>query len=50
MGWKLATVDDVDVSTMTGAAATRLLEARAATARRLEFDRTLAPLPNYQHG
>ena len=50
VGWKLEKVDDVDVSEMTGAAATRLLEARAATARRLEFDRTLAPLPNYQHG
>ena len=50
VGWKLATVDDVDVSTMTGAAATRLLEERAANARRLEFDRTLAPLPNYNHG
>ena len=50
VGWRLAKVDDVDVSTMTGGEATRLLEARAATARRLEFDRTLAPLPNYQHG
>ena len=50
VGWRLAKVDDADVSEMTGAAATQLLEARAATARRLEFDRTLAPLPNYQHG
>ena len=50
VGWRLAKVDDVDVSTMTGAAATRLLEERAANARRLEFDRTLAPLPNYNHG
>ena len=45
VGWKLATVDDVDVSTMTGAAATRLLEERAVNARRLEFDRTLAAPP-----
>ena len=50
VGWRLAKVDDVDVSTMTGGEATRLLEARAANARRLEFDRTLAPLPNYNHG
>ena len=50
VGWKLATVDDVDVSTMTGGEATRLLEARAANARRLTFDRTLPPLPNYNHG
>ena len=50
VGWRLAKVDDVDVSEMTGAAATQLLEARAANARRLTFDRTLAPLPNYQHG
>ena len=50
VGWKLEKVDDVDVSEMTGGEATRLLEARAANARRLEFDRTLAPLPNYNHG
>ena len=50
VGWKLEKVDDVDVSEMTGAAATRLLEERAAHARRLEFDRTLPPLPNYNHG
>ena len=48
VGWKLEKVDDVDVSEMTGAAATRLLEARAANARRLTFDRTLPPLPNYE--
>ena len=42
VGWKLEKVDDVDA--MTGEA-TRLLEARAANARRLEFDRTLAPAP-----
>ena len=47
VGWKLEKVDDVDVSTMTGGEATRLLEARAATARRLEFDRTPPPRPNY---
>ena len=35
---------------MTGAAATQLLEERAANARRLGFDRTLPPLPNYHHG
>ena len=34
VGWRLAKVDDVDVSEMTGGEATRLLEARAATARR----------------
>ena len=45
VGWKLAKVDDVDVSEMTGAVATRLLEARAANARRLTFDRTLAAPP-----
>ena len=45
VGWKLEKVDDVDVSTMTGAAATRLLEERAANARRLTFDRTLAAPP-----
>ena len=45
VGWRLAKVDDVDVSTMTGAAATRLLEERAVNARRLEFDRTLAAPP-----
>jgi len=45
VGWRLAKVDDVDVSTMTGAAATRLLEERAANARRLTFDRTLAAPP-----
>ena len=45
VGWKLATVDDVDVSTMTGGEATRLLEERAVNARRLEFDRTLAAPP-----
>ena len=50
VGWKLEKVDDVDVSTMTGGEATRLLEERAANARHLEFDRTLPPLPNYQHG
>ena len=50
VGWRLAKVDGVDVSTMTGGEATRLLEERAANARRLEFDRTLAPLPNYNHG
>ena len=50
VGWKLEKVDDVDVSKMTGAAATQLLEERAANARRLEFDRTLPPLPNYNHG
>ena len=50
VGWKLEKVDDVDVSTMTGGEATRLLEARAANARRLTFDRTLPPLPNYNHG
>ena len=50
VGWRLAEGDGVDVSTMTGGEATRLLEARAATARHLEFDRTLAPLPNYNHG
>ena len=50
VGWKLEKIDDVDVSEMTGAAATQLLEARAATARRLTFDRTLPPLPNYNHG
>ena len=38
VGWKLEKVDDVDVSKMTGAAATQLLEERAANARRLEFD------------
>ena len=48
VGWKLEKVDDVDVSEMTGAAATQLLEERAATARRLTFDRTLPPLPNYE--
>ena len=48
VGWKLEKVDDVDVSEMTGAAATRLLEERAANARRLTFDRTLPPLPNYE--
>ena len=47
---RLAKVDAVDVSTMTGGEATRLLEARAANARRLTFDRTLPPLPNYNHG
>ena len=50
VGWKLAKVDGVDVSEMTGGEATRLLEERAANARHLEFDRTLAPLPNYNHG
>ena len=50
VGWKLEKVDGVDVSTMTGGEATRLLEERAANARHLEFDRTLAPLPNYNHG
>ena len=45
VGWRLAKVDDVDVSTMTGGEATRLLEARAANARRLTFDRTLAAPP-----
>ena len=50
VGWKLEKIDDVDVSEMTGAAATRLLEERAANARRLTFDRTLPPLPNYNHG
>jgi hypothetical protein len=48
VGWKLEKVDDVDVSKMTGAAATQLLEERAANARRLEFDRTLPPLPKYE--
>ncbi len=48
VGWKLEKVDDVDVSKMTGAAATQLLEERAANARRLKFDRTLPPLPNYE--
>ena len=38
VGWKLEKVDDADVSKMTGAAATQLLEERAANARRLEFD------------
>ncbi len=47
VGWRLAKVDAVDVSTMTGGEATQLLEARAATARRLEFDRTPPPRPNY---
>ena len=50
VGWKLAEVDGVDVSTMTGAAATQLLEERAANARRLEFDRTLPPRPKYDGG
>ena len=46
VGWKLEKVDDVDVSEMTGAAATRLLEERAATARRLTFDRTVPQPPS----